>query len=88
MADSGPDKFLGYPIYTHPDLPAPAISVISLLFGDFKRGYMIRQVDGVSTKRLVELYANTGQVGFRAEHRVDGKVSLAAAIIALKHSAT
>jgi HK97 family phage major capsid protein len=88
IASSGPDTFLGYPIYTHPDLPAPAASVISLLFGDFRRGYMIRQVDGMSMKRLVELYANTGQVGFRAEHRVDGKVSLAAAIIALKHAAT
>jgi HK97 family phage major capsid protein len=88
IAAAGPDTFLGYPIYTHPDLPSPAASVISALFGDFRRGYMIRQVDGVSTKRLVELYANTGQVGFRAEHRVDGKVSLAAAIIALKHSAT
>ena len=88
VAASGPDTFLGYPIYTHPDIPAPAASKISAIFGDIRRGYMIRQVDGMSMKRLVELYANTGQVGFRAEHRVDGEVVLAAAIIALKHSAT
>lgn len=88
IATSGPDTFLGYPIYTHPDIPAPAASTISLLFGDFNRGYAIRQVDGFSMQRLGELYAENGQVGFRGFHRVDGKVTLAAAIIAGKHSAT
>ena len=88
IAGAGPDTFLGYPIYTHPDIPAPAISTISLLFGDFNRGYTIRQVDGFSMQRLGELYAENGQVGFRGNHRVDGRVTLAAAIIALKHSAT
>jgi HK97 family phage major capsid protein len=88
LAVNGPDTFLGYPIYTHPDLPAPAISTISLLFGDFNRGYAIRQVDGFSMQRLGELYAENGQVGFRGFHRVDGRVTLAAAIIAGKHSAT
>jgi HK97 family phage major capsid protein len=88
IAGNGPDTFLGYPIYTHPDIPAPAISTISLLFGDFNRGYAIRQVDGFSMQRLGELYAENGQVGFRGWHRVDGRVTLAAAVIALKHSAT
>jgi HK97 family phage major capsid protein len=88
MSDNGPDTFLGYPIYTHPDVPAPAVSVISLLFGDFNRTYAIRQVDGFSMQRLGELYAENGQVGFRGFHRVDGRVMLAASMIALKHSAT
>jgi HK97 family phage major capsid protein len=88
LAAEGPDTFLGYPIYTHPDIPAPAISTISLLFGDFNRGYAIRQVDGFSMQRLGELYAENGQVGFRGFHRVDGRVTLAAAVIAGKHSAT
>ena len=88
LAASGPDTFLGYPIYTHPDIPAPAASVISVLFGDFNRGYAIRQVDGFSMQRLGELYAENGQVGFRGFHRVDGRVTLATAVIALKHSAT
>jgi HK97 family phage major capsid protein len=88
MATSGPDSFLGYPIYTHPDIPAPNISVISLLFGDWNRAYIIRRVDGYHMQRQMELYSNTGQIGFRGWERVDGKVVLPAAGIALKHSAT
>lgn len=88
MAADGPDTFLGYPIYTHPDVPAPAISVISLLFGNWAKAYLIRRVDGFHLQRQSELYSNTGQVGFRGWERVDGKVVLAAAGIALKHSAT
>jgi HK97 family phage major capsid protein len=88
LAASGPDTFMGYPIYVHPDVPAPAASKISLLFGNFRRAYMIRRVDGFHLQRQSELYSNTGQVGFRGWERVDGKVVLAAAAIALKHSAT
>lgn len=88
VAGGGPDTFLGDPIYTHPDVPAPAVSKISALYGDWNRAYMIRRVDGFHMQRLAELYANTGQVGFRGWERVDGKVTLAAAGIALKHSAT
>lgn len=88
VATSGPDTFLGFPIYTHPDIPAPAVSTISALFGDFNRTYAIRQVDGFSMQRLGELYAENGQVGFRGFHRVDGRVMLAASMIACKHSAT
>lgn len=88
VATTGPDTFLGYPIYTHPDLPAPGVSVISLLFGDWNKAYMIRRVDGYHMQRQMELYSNTGQIGFRGWERVDGKVVLAAAGIALKHSAT
>jgi hypothetical protein len=36
-------------------------------------------------QRQNELHSDNGQIGFRAYERVDGKVTLAAAIIALKH---
>lgn len=88
VASTGPDTFLGYPIYTDPDLPAPAAGTISLLFGDFRRGYTVRRVRGVGMQRQNELHSDNGQIGFRAYERVDGKVTLAAAIIALAHSAT
>ena len=88
VSETGPDTFLGYPIYTHPDVPAPAISKISALFGDWKRAYTIRRVSGIGLQRQNELHSDNGQVGFRAYERVDGKVILAAAAIALKHSAT
>lgn len=88
VATTGPDTFLGYPIYTDPDLPAPAAGTISLLFGDFRRGYTVRRANGIGMQRQNELHSDNGQVGFRAYERVDGKVTLAAAIIAGKHSAT
>lgn len=88
VAGTGPDTFLGYPIYTDPDLPAPAAGTISVLFGDFRRGYTVRRANGIGMQRQNELHSDNGQIGFRAYERVDGKVTLAAAIIAGKHSAT
>jgi HK97 family phage major capsid protein len=88
VATTGPDTFLGYPIYTDPDVPAPAIGNISVLFGDWKRAYIVRRVSGFSMQRQNELHSDNGQVGFRGQERVDGKVVLAAAGIALKHPAT
>lgn len=87
-AEGGPDTLLGYPITTDPDLPAPAAGNISLLFGDFQRGYMIRRVRGVGVQRQNELHSDNGQVGFRVYERVDGRVVLASAIIAVAHAAT
>jgi HK97 family phage major capsid protein len=88
LATTGPDTFLGYPIYTDPDMPAPAAGNISAIFGDWKRVYTIRRVSGFGVQRQNELHSDSGQVGFRAYERVDGRVVLAAAGIGLKHSAT
>jgi len=83
-----PDTFCGYPIYTHPDLAAPAANAKSILFGNIKRAYMVRRVNGFSLQRQGELYSNNGQVGFRGFTRVDGRVVLADAARVLQHSAT
>jgi HK97 family phage major capsid protein len=83
-----PDNFLGYPIYSSPDLAVPAASAKSGIFGDIRRGYMIRRVNGFSLQRQVELYSNNGQVGFRGYERVDGRVVLADAMRVLQNSAT
>jgi HK97 family phage major capsid protein len=88
VAAGGPDTFLGYPIYTDPDVPTPAIGNISVLFGDWKRAYTVRRSNGIGMQRQDELHSDNGQIGFRAYERVDGKVTLAAAAIALKHPAT
>jgi HK97 family phage major capsid protein len=88
VATTGPDTFLGYPVYTSPDLAAMAASAKSGIFGDIRRGYMIRRVNGFSLQRQQELYSNNGQVGFRGFERVDGRVVLAAAMLVLQHSAT
>ena len=44
-------------------------------FGDFKY-YWIADRQGRSFKRLNELYAATGQIGFVGSQRVDGKLTL------------
>jgi HK97 family phage major capsid protein len=82
------DMFMGYPIYTSPDLTAVGASAKSGIFGDIRRGYTIRRVNGFSLQRQDELYSNNGQVGFRGLERVDGRVVLADAMRVLQHSAT
>ena len=52
---------------------------IRLAFGDFSY-YWIADREGRSFKRLNELYATTGQVGFLASQRVDGKLILPEAV--------
>jgi HK97 family phage major capsid protein len=88
VATTGPDTFLGYPIYTDPDMPAPAAGNISAVFGNWNRVYTVRRVRGLGIQRQNELHSDNGQVGFRAYERVDGKVVFPLAGIGLKHSAT
>jgi HK97 family phage major capsid protein len=88
VAANGPDTFLGYPIYSSPDLTAIGVSAKAGIFGDIARGYQIRRVNGFSVQRQTELYSNNGQVGFRGYERVDGRVILADAMRVLQNSAT
>ena len=53
--------------------------VTVLSFGDYSY-YWIADRQGRSFKRLNELFATTGQVGFLASERVDGKLILAESI--------
>jgi HK97 family phage major capsid protein len=85
---SGEPTLYGRPVYISPELPAPGVSAKSLLFGDFKRGYAVRRMRGVGVEKLVELYAATGQIGFKAYERVDGRPTLSEAVIIGRHSAT
>ena len=88
VTTTGADTLLGYPIYTSPDLATSAASAKSGIFGDIRRGYRIRRVNGFSMQRQNELHSDNGQVGFRGFERVDGRVVLADAMRVLQHSAT
>lgn len=68
-----PDTLLGRPVLADPDVATMANSAVAAMFGDFNAGYWIRDVGSLYVQRLVELYAGTGQVGFRVWQRVDGK---------------
>ena len=74
-----PDVLLGKPVHVDPDMPAATTGLVSVLFGDFSY-YWIRDVNGIAFQRLNELYAENGQVGFRAYHRTDGKLLNTAAV--------
>lgn len=80
-------SLFGRPVYVSADLPAPAASAKSLVFGDFDRAYAIRRVNGVELQRVDELHSDAGQIGFRARARVDGRPLLSDAARILAHSA-
>jgi HK97 family phage major capsid protein len=83
-----PDNLLGYRFVLNNDMAAPAANAKSLAFGDFRAGYIIRDVTGVQTLRLSERYADFLQVGFLAFQRSGGVVQDTAAYTVLQNSAT
>lgn len=74
-----PDTELNRPVYTSTFMPTLAASAKSILFGDLGY-YWVADREGRSFKRLNELYAPTGQVGFLASERVDGRLILPEAV--------
>ena len=81
-----PDTILGRPVKTSAYMPAIAAGAKTVAFGDFSY-YWIADRQGRSFKRLNELYAATGQVGFLASQRVDGKMILPEAVKVLAQKA-
>ena len=74
-----PDTLLNHHVYTSAFAPVIAAGAKTIAFGDFKY-YWIADRQGRSFKRLNELFATTGQVGFLASQRVDGKLILPEAV--------
>ena len=86
MTANTPDSILNRPVYTSAYVPTIAAGAKSIAFGDFGY-YWIADRQGRSFKRLNELFATTGQVGFMATQRVDGKLILPEAIKVLQQKA-
>lgn len=79
-----PDRLLGRPVYTVNALSTTKADDEKIaVFGDM-RFFWIVDFAQEGMKRLDELYASTGQVGFRAYRRVDSKVMLSEAIKVLQ----
>jgi HK97 family phage major capsid protein len=75
-----PDTILGRPVRYSQDMDnTVAANKKTIAFGDFKY-YRIADRVGISVQRLNELYAGTGQIGFRATMRNDGLLTLAEAV--------
>ncbi len=78
-----PDTILNKPIKTSAYVPILSAGAKPIAFGDFSY-YWIADRQGRSFQRLNELFAATGQVGFKAMQRVDGKLILPEAIKVLQ----
>lgn len=74
-----PDMILNRPYHTSAYVPEMKAGKKVMAFGDFSY-YWIADRQGRSFKRLNELFAATGQVGFLASQRVDGKLILSEAV--------
>ena len=82
-----PDTLLGRPMKTSAYMPVIAAGAKTIAFGDFSY-YWIADRQGRSFKRLNELYAANGQVGFLGSQRVDGKLVLSEAVKVLAQKAS
>ena len=82
-----PDTILNRPYYTTTFATELKAGNKVIAFGDFSY-YWIADRQGRSFKRLNELYAANGQIGFLASQRVDGKLILPEAVKTLKIKGT
>ena len=83
LVAGAPDTILGRPVKVSRYMPSLEAGQKAIAFGDFSY-YWIADRQGRSFRRLDELFAATGQVGFRGSQRVDGKLILPEAIKTLQ----
>ncbi len=85
LAAGVPDRLLGRPVFRLNTMSSQISTAGSkiVLFGDLSY-YWIVDFGQETLKRLEELYAATGQVGFRAYRRMDARVMLADALRVLR----
>ncbi|GHU82607.1 phage capsid protein [Clostridia bacterium] len=86
VKENTPDTLLGHQLITSSYVPTIEAGAKTIAFGDFSY-YWIADREGRAFKRLDELYATTGQVGFLATQRGDGKLILPEAIKVLQQKA-
>ena len=87
LEDGGVIRLLNHPVYICKAMDDVAPGSIPVMFGDF-RNYWIGDRGKHVIKRLVERYADRGQVAFITTERVDAKLVLPEAVKLLKISGT
>jgi HK97 family phage major capsid protein len=73
IAVNSPDTILDYPYFTNNDMAAIATTNKTVLFGRLDK-YLVRRVKDLSVLRLVERFADYGQVAFIGFARYDGNL--------------
>lgn len=64
---------LGRPVYSDMNWPTLATGNASVYFGSISDNYLVRRLETV-VKVLTEIYDANGQLGFRFDRRVDGRI--------------
>lgn len=80
-----PDRFLGHPVWTDPNVASLASNAKVAAFGDFS-AYYIRIAEGFTLERSDDYAFNTDLVTFRGKTRVDGDLIDSNAINIIKRS--
>ena len=86
IKDGEVNTILGRPYFTSAFAPEISAGNKTIVFGDLNY-YWVGDRQGIDFKRLNELYAGNGQVGFLASKRLDGKTVLPEAIKVLQMKA-
>lgn len=87
LKDGTPDTLLGKTVITTPYMPTIEGGAKAIAFGDFRK-YWIGDREGITFRRLNELYAANGQVGFLATKRLDARVVVPEGIKVLQMKGT
>jgi len=67
------NTIFGKPVVTSPYMPTVSAGAKSIVFGDLSYYWLIER-QPITIKKLSELYALQGQIGFSAYERLDGKL--------------
>jgi len=87
IKEATPDTILNRPLYTSSFVPEIKAAAKTVVFGDYSY-YWVADRAGRVFRRLNELFAATGQVGFIASQRVDGRLILPEAVKVLQQKAS
>lgn len=68
-----PSTLLGKPLHTSENIEGIGAGKKTIAFGDFAECFKIADRQGVGFKVLDQLYAATGQIGFRGDQRSDSR---------------
>lgn len=80
-----PDRLLGFPVYTDPNVASLASNAVVLAFGDWN-GYYLRTVGSVALERDSSVGFSTDETYFRGKWRVDGDYQDTTAVNIMKRS--
>jgi HK97 family phage major capsid protein len=80
------DMLMGKRVLTSVNIDEVAAGASTIAFGDYSN-YWVADRQGIIFRRLNELYATTGQVGFLATKRCDGRLIMREAVKILKMKA-